>query len=178
VNNTTFDVAFSLVVKAEGSLSLDARDAGNWTGGRVNAGQLKGTKWGISAASYPALDIANLTLADAKALYNTDYYLKAGCDLAPPGLALCLFDTAVNNGPTAALRFFQTATGAQVTGKLDDGTKHALQALNGNLWLPIAQEIMARRVLADVTSGSWPTYGLGWVRRIIGQAMAAVTLGP
>lgn len=40
----------------------DRNDKGNWTGGRVGVGQLKGTKYGISAAAYLHLGIKSLTL--------------------------------------------------------------------------------------------------------------------
>ena len=40
----------------EGTLSLDPTDTGNWTGGAVGRGTLVGTKYGISAASYPTLE--------------------------------------------------------------------------------------------------------------------------
>jgi lysozyme family protein len=45
----TFDAAFIRLIDHEGAYSADPRDPGNWTGGRVNAGQLKGTKYGIAA---------------------------------------------------------------------------------------------------------------------------------
>jgi len=57
----TFDQAFALVVGIEGGFSTDQNDPGNWTSGKVCIGEFKGTKYGISAASYPHLDIPNLT---------------------------------------------------------------------------------------------------------------------
>jgi lysozyme family protein len=55
--------AFELLVGHEGGFTDDPRDTGSWTGGNAGAGQLKGRKYGISAASYPNLDIKNLQLA-------------------------------------------------------------------------------------------------------------------
>ncbi|WP_236513543.1 glycosyl hydrolase 108 family protein, partial [Escherichia coli] len=57
-----FDQAFKVTIGHEGSFTLNKNDAGNWTGGKVGVGQLKGTKYGIAANSYPNLDIKNLTL--------------------------------------------------------------------------------------------------------------------
>ena len=62
-----FDQAFAAVIGHEGGYTSDARDPGNWTGGAVGQGACKGTQWGISAAAYPALDIAGLTPAAARA---------------------------------------------------------------------------------------------------------------
>jgi hypothetical protein len=39
---------------------------------------LKGIKYGISAASYPTLDISNVTLTQAQDIYEADYWAKAG----------------------------------------------------------------------------------------------------
>ena len=49
----------------EGGLSLDRRDTGNWTGGKVGLGRLVGTKYGIAASAHPMLDIRGLTLDGA-----------------------------------------------------------------------------------------------------------------
>ncbi|MFC0406768.1 hypothetical protein [Roseomonas elaeocarpi] len=47
--------AFFLALKVnERGLSMVSTDPGNWTGGQVGKGKLKGTKYGIAAASYPA----------------------------------------------------------------------------------------------------------------------------
>ena len=67
---TTFDTAFANVIGLEGGYTDDPRDRGNWTGGTVGQGKLRGTKYGISAAAFPTLDIANLTLDAAKAIYR------------------------------------------------------------------------------------------------------------
>jgi len=64
-----FRRALSFVLKEEGGLSLDRYDSGNWTGGRVGVGALKGTKYGIATSSYPDLDIRRLTVEQAGAIY-------------------------------------------------------------------------------------------------------------
>ena len=56
-------LAFTL--RSEGGFTDNRADPGNWTGGQVGAGELRGTNFGISAAAYPQLDIANLTAAMA-----------------------------------------------------------------------------------------------------------------
>ena len=59
-----FCAAVQVIIMHEGGWQHDPRDRGNWTGGEVGRGECKGTKYGISAASYPALDIEILvTLA-------------------------------------------------------------------------------------------------------------------
>lgn len=61
------------------------------------------TKYGISKKAYPSLDIKNLSLEDALALYYRDYwYLSKLIDFP---LNLCVFDCAVNQGTKRAKEF-------------------------------------------------------------------------
>lgn len=93
-----FDAAYAAVLGIEAGFTKDPRDPGNWTGGSVGLGELKGTKGGISAAAYPHLDIENLQPADIKELYRRDYWVRSGCDAMSWERAICAFDCAVNQG--------------------------------------------------------------------------------
>lgn len=95
-----FDYAFQIVAgpKVEGGLSMDPKDKGNWTGGEVGKGTLKGSNHGISAARYPDEDIANLTMDRVKFLYQRDYWQPHKLDTVEWGKALIIFDSAVNGG--------------------------------------------------------------------------------
>ena len=70
---SNFDRMFDIVVGHEGGYTANPADRGNWTGGAIGSGTCRGTRFGISAAAYPGLDIANLTIDAAKALYQRDY---------------------------------------------------------------------------------------------------------
>ena len=56
-----FARCFAFTLAAEGPFTKLASDPGNWTGGAVGHGALHGTKYGISAAAYPGLDIENIS---------------------------------------------------------------------------------------------------------------------
>ena len=83
-----FAQAFEIVVGHEGGYSAEPQDPGNWTGGAVGQGHLAGTKFGISAAAYPDVDIAALTPDDAAAIYRHAYWERVHADALPPPLAL------------------------------------------------------------------------------------------
>lgn len=93
-----FPAAFALVVGEEGGFSKDAHDAGNWTGGKAGVGTFRGTKYGISAAANPNLDIEALTLSQAQQIYLQRYWTPLELDVQPWSIALIKFDAAVNNG--------------------------------------------------------------------------------
>jgi lysozyme family protein len=132
----TFDTAFNLVVGIEGGYSNDPADPGGET------------KFGISKRAYPQVDIANLTLEQAKAIYLRDYWHLCKCDELPADMALLVFDAAVNQGVSAALRF------------------HA------NAKTPV--DYQAERAVAYARLATFPTFGRGWMRRLFTTFEASI----
>jgi lysozyme family protein len=67
------------------------------------------TKFGISQRQYPELDIANLTRAQAAAIYYRDWWLRFDFGALPQPIGAKLFDLSVNMGPHAATLCLQRA---------------------------------------------------------------------
>ncbi len=163
----TFEQAFAVVIGHEGTGDADPNDPGNWTGGRVGAGMLAGTRYGISAHAYPAMDIANLTLADARAIYRRDYWDRVSGDALPPPLALLVFDAAVNAGVGAAARWLQIAVLTVVDGVIGPHTIAAVTAsVNATGGAALCSEFQARRTTFMAALPTWSRFGLGWARRL------------
>ncbi|EFH11613.1 glycoside hydrolase family 108 protein [Teichococcus cervicalis] len=175
-----FEAAFEVLIGHEGGLSMVASDPGNWTGGKVGSGQLRGTRYGISAAAFPTLDIASLTLDQARAIYRAMYWQPLGADDFPPATALVLFDSAVNNGVSRAVRFLQLAVGSTADGLLGTATRAATRRKLGNgapeQDVALASEIHARRIDFMARLSTWPTFGLGWARRLASLPFQAAAL--
>lgn len=159
---TVFDNVFEISVGAEGSgLDLTPGDKGNWTGGEVGSGVLRGSRFGISAAAYPTVDIPNLTKEAAKAIYQRDYWALMHCDAMPAPLALLVFDPALNNGLGAATAFLQAAVGAGIDGDFGDETLGALRAaLASQDPLEIGLAVHAERLAYMSQLSTWRTFGL------------------
>lgn len=160
----TFDDAFAALIDHEGGFQKDPHDRGNWTGGNPGAGVLKGTKYGISAASYPGEDIANLTLERAKAIYARDYWAPAGCEVVPDVLRFALFDTAVNHGAKRAAQFLQRAVGAIDDGAIGPRTLLALG--NFDTYRVLARFYGHRLDAMNDNPEQWAVFGRGWAQRI------------
>jgi len=64
------------------------------------------TKYGISKAAHPKLDIPSLTEPEATQLYLDEYWTPNGCDALPWPQDVLVFDTAVNQS-----RFFARQIG-------------------------------------------------------------------
>ncbi|XAZ21749.1 hypothetical protein LVY75_23340 [Sinorhizobium sp. B11] len=167
-----FPECLSITLASEGGLSTERTDPGNWTGGRIGKGTLKGTKYGISAAAFPNLDIRNLTLDDVRPIYKAKYWDEVGGDTLPPGFDLATFDYAVNSGPARALRDAQTVIGAPADGKTGPITRlHAATA-----GVKEIKSLCARRLGFMQSLAIWKTYGKGWSARVAKIEAKAVAM--
>lgn len=167
-----FARCLSFTLEAEGGYGDNPDDPGNWTGGKTGQGELRGTKFGISAAAYPTLDIASLTQQSAAQIYQRDFWVPLQGDSLPLPIALVAFDAAVNVGQRNAVLWLQQATGEPADGVLGPQT---LAALNTDNAVLLAQEALARRLEFSCGLPGWANFGLGWSRRLIALAGAIVT---
>ena len=151
-------------LEAEGGYSDNPQDPGNWTGGAIGCGTLQGTKCGISAASYPSLNIQELTTEQINNIYREDYYNTIKADLLPLPLAMVGFDAAVNAGVGRSIRWLQ-----QSAGVVDDGIigPITLAALNEGDPMVIAVNALACRIDFYAELSTWPIFGHGWVLRTL-----------
>ncbi len=155
----------------EGGYSNNPDDPGNWTGGRINVGQLRGTKCGISAASYPTLDIQNLSSEMIKDIYYKDYFSLIHGDKLQLPLAMVAFDAAVNAGVKRSIVWLQQSVKLSADGICGKQTLSALISGNTN---GISREALARRLDFYMKSKKWDAFGLGWTMRVIKLAQAIV----
>ena len=161
-----FDQAFDRLIKHEGGYSDDPKDPGNWTGGRVNIGQLKGTKYGIAANTYGDLDIKSLTLEQAKAIYHRDWWLKIGADQLDAAIVFQLWDFAINAGMGTAVRALQRAVRVADDGSIGPLTIRAVRAMSTT---DVLMRLTAQRLRFYTSLSTWLTYGKGWTNRVAGQ---------
>ena len=93
-----FEKAFEYVIQNEGGYAFDKNDSGGET------------KFGISKRSYPALNIKDLTLEDAKKIYYRDFWQKGRFEeILNDLIATQLFDLSVNLGIQVAVIVLQRA---------------------------------------------------------------------
>ena len=124
-----FDPAVKKLLKKEGGYVFDPNDRGGET------------KYGITKVSYPDLDIKNLTLQEAEAIYLRDYWnpIRLGL-ISDQAVAEFMLDTAANSGTGTAGKMLQKAAntlGARlvVDGAVGPLTVTAVNALNAKALL-------------------------------------------
>lgn len=147
----------------EGGFTARRSDPGNWTGGKIGRGKLKGTKFGIAANSYPALDIKNLTIADATEIYRRDYAAKVRFDDLPSGLDFATLDYGINSGPHKAVMDLQHVAGVADDGRIGPVTLRAVRSKDGNA---LINALCDRRLAFLQRLRTWPEFGRGWNRRV------------
>lgn len=137
-----FATAVQFVLQQEGGYVANPADPGGET------------KYGISKRSYPDLDIAALTVDDARQIYYTDYWQQSGADALPMPLAMIVLDTAVNMGNGAAQQLL-TQSGGDPT-----------------------QYLALRKERYEAIVANRPSMGVfldGWLKRLNALAAAAIT---
>ncbi len=138
------------------------------------------TKYGISRRSYPHLDIAGLTLDQAKAIYDDDYWQASGnqeshCSELPWPLNAVHFDCVVNvgNRKTAkdgtavhhrrANMILQRALGVEDDGYFGPVTRAAIDHAEP---YELAKRAVLQRDLYYAALGTWASrYRAGWHNR-------------
>lgn len=159
-----FDVVFDRVFLNEGGFQNDPEDRGNWTSGSIGIGDLRGTKFGISAMTYPDEDIENLSRDEAKEIYRRDWWDAMDLDLFCPALGYQMFDAAINHGRANAVKFLQRAVGVVEDGVPGPLTKKAVNVLELDY---ICIRFLAARLQFMTKISTWDRYGMGWAGRIV-----------
>lgn len=145
-----FDTAFDRLMVNEGGYVNNPNDPGGET------------KYGISKRSYPDVDIANLTVDQAKAIYKRDFWDAGHMDMLDPDLAFQVFDFAVNSGIQTALRKLQKAAGVPEDGHIGPIT---LAAINRVKTAVLVIRFIAERLDYWTHLSHWNDFGRDWAMR-------------
>lgn len=143
-------------------LILDLEGGGRITDDPADPGGL--TRWGVSARAYPDINIRALSREDAAAIYRRDYWQALRCNDYPYATALMLFDTAVNQGKTAATRMSQSIIGVKVDGLFGPVT-HA--GLMKHPPYDFCDSMAISRLVAYKNNRNSSRYFKGWASRVI-----------
>lgn len=156
-----FEQALEHVFRLEGGYVNDPSDAGGET------------KFGISKAAHPDVDIANLTKPQAASIYRAHYWTSAGCDYLPGILRLPVFAAAVHAGPKQAIVLLQRTLGVKEDGVLGPKTLRASNMVRSpELLEDLLEEYLSECCMYYATRKQVLIFGRGWFRRVIRVARA------
>ncbi|WP_305042388.1 glycoside hydrolase family 108 protein [Geoalkalibacter sp.] len=157
MTDPVFDFAVTRTLQHEGGLVHDPADPGGLT------------NFGISQRAYPLLDIAALSVEDARAIYLRDYWRAPGfAGLTHRQTAALVFDLAVVCGVSRATRFLQEAAnllGASldVDGKCGPATRGAV---NGQRHQAALRALIKHLATAHFLRQNKPRFLAGWLNRL------------
>lgn len=142
-------------------------------GGATNHGITHKTlaRWrGVSPwTALPKSEVKNLSLAEAGQIMKANYWDVIQGDKLPAGLDYAVFDYAVNSGPGRAVKDLQRVLGGiKVDGLVGVET---LNAIEGRDVVELIDDLCQRRYAFVRSLKTFPTFGKGWTRRIMGEQM-------
>ncbi len=174
---SAYDLVSTITLTHEGGWGCDPRDRGNWTGGAIGAGELRGTKFGISAAAFPHLDIQNLTIDQARTILHDLYWVHVAGDALPAPVGLLLFDWAVNSGVAGAVEPVQRMLAVKADGDLGPITQAAIaRGIDVHGLKAFCSMIQAQRLIALAALPQWQHNAGGWAARLCDVLIDAITL--
>jgi len=157
--------SFLATMKWEGgaTLSLNPKDPGNWTSGKVGTGSLVGSKYGVSAPVaarwFPGVSMKNITADKALTIFERNYWDPVDGDGLPAGVDHCVSDDAYNAGPGSALGRWKRGKFAPTSDPI--ATIHAYSAMR----LSFLESLKTAK-----------TFLPGWSRRVAGVEAESVVM--
>ena len=165
-------VDFTLRPENEGNYVDNPADPGGPTNFGITLDGL--SEWRGHACT--AADVRQLTLAEARQIYQARYWQAvAGANL-PPGLDLMVFDFGVNHGPGSAVKMLQRLVGAKPDGAAGPNTIKRAACQGIVLRARIAALASAQQ--AFYASLKNQTFGKGWAARTTRREAAALQMAP
>lgn len=165
-----FDIYIKRILSHEGGYSNDPDDPGNWTLGYKGGGELKGTKFGIAANTFPNVDIKRLTRFEAIELYRTYYWNKLPLSHLTDDMQFQMLDVSVNHGLGNAIRILQRALDVADDGKIGPVTKQALLYQDPH---DVMLKFNAYRLKFYTKLSTFSKHGRGWTNRVANNLLYA-----
>jgi lysozyme family protein len=162
----TFDWALAHVLEMEGGFSDDPYDSGGPTNFGITLKVY--AAWigrSLDSENYWRLksELQHISLATVHDIYHARYWKPSGAAELPAPLALMHFDASVNHGAGAAIRFLQTAVGAEADGEIGPETRARVAAADVARAIERYAELRRQRYRA--LPHFW-RFGRGWLRRV------------
>ncbi len=163
MTKTNFDNCLKVILHHEGGYVNHPSDPG----GRTNLGvtQRVYEEW----VGYPVTEriMRGLTVGHVQTLYKVKYWDVVKAGELPAGLDLCVFDFAVNAGPSRSAKYLQRMVGVTDDGQIGPRTLSAVTQYVRGVGLSTAIskfQDMRRNYYRKL--GTFPTFGKGWLRRV------------
>ncbi len=163
--STSFDKCFAIVVFEEGKYSNDPYDNGGAT--KYGITQKTLSDWRKKPVS--ADDVRELSLDEAKSIYDFLYWRVINGDAFPISVSLLLFDAAVNSGASQSVKWLQRALGVKQDGNCGPITIAAWKAAERSKIRPaveVLSDFVSYRLKLMAEHEDYKRFGGGWFSRV------------
>ncbi len=143
-------------------------------GGATNFGITQRTLARARGGRADADDVRRLTKDEAAVIYRCFYWDAMKASEMPPGVALALFDFAVNSGVPRAVRQLQSILGVEVDGIVGPQTLAAISRADPD---DLVRRLTRARLGFLARLATWSVFGRGWRRRVLAVEQDALRLG-
>ena len=154
-----FRSALAHVLRHEGGFVHHPKDPG----GATNKGITLATYRRFINPSGSVSDLRKITDAQVAEVYKRQYWDEVSGDILPSGVDYCVFDFAVNSGPSRAIKHLQMAVNVEPDGELGSVTIGATIKADS---AETINRICNTRLQFKKRLKTWPTFGKGWSRRV------------
>ena len=154
-----YEHCLEMILHHEGGYVNHPKDPG----GETNLGVTKRVyeEWGGEK------DMVDLLVEDVAPIYQKNYWDRCKCDDLPSGFDLCVFDFAVNAGPSRSAKFLQRLIGTTVDGGIGPNTLKAVDNYVEEVGLESAiEDYQSARQEYYEALDTFDTFGRGWTRRV------------
>jgi lysozyme family protein len=147
----------------EGGFSDNAKDPG----GATMRGVTLATFSLFLGRKASVAELKGITDTQLLTIYRKFYWDKCQCDHLPGGLDFCVFDFAVNSGPSRAAKMLQSLVGAEPDGVIGHKTIKAVEDYVSRETLPkTIDQYQANRLHYLQALPHWQAFGRGWGKRV------------
>lgn len=162
---SNFKPSLALVLAHEGGFVNHPKDPGG------------ATNQGVTQAVYDAYRKYNgakvqsvklITAVEVADIYNKQYWRLVRGDTLPCGFDYAVFDFGVNSGVSRAVRYMQRLVGVDDDGVIGFKTISAVEAAARANEEALIVQYCANRLAFLQSLKTFPTFGKGWTRRVVG----------
>lgn len=158
-------------INHEGGFQKNPNDHANWSSGKIGEGTLIGTKYGITPADMPGVDIKNITVEQAIAYYIEHYWKPLYSQIESQEVANKLADLGVLFGVGTAIRMFQTTLAVNspidIDGAFGPSTLHYTNETDSASLLQAFKSTFVTHALQVGAANPHEREDVpGWIRRI------------
>tara|TARA_Y100001963_G_scaffold116261_1_gene161483 strand:+ start:544 stop:1062 length:519 start_codon:yes stop_codon:yes gene_type:complete len=166
-----FEHCLSLVLHHEGGFVNHPKDPG----GMTNMGVTKKVYEKYMEREVTEQEMRDMPGEHVQDIYKRKYWDKVKGDDLPSGVDWCIFDFAVNAGPSRAAKTVQQFVGAGIDGVIGPNTIKKIEAYPAGI-KGVIETYTAQRSQFYRNLKTYATFGKGWDRRTYETRKQAIDL--